>query len=473
MNRYKISIIFASIGIILVCLLMIVSTYAYFTVEVEGEGEDISLKVFNDNTDIIYNDTSNVTLVNAYTGDEIIKTFTVENTSDYLLYYDIMLEEVVNNFENKNDLVYELSSDNNGAIRNETILPDSDTLIASKIKLQKGEKHSYKLKITFLKTEEDQSNNMNKTFSSKIKIVPTNGINVGEEIYKKNTLGKKIEDSLNNQDVFYTNSSINGATIYYYKGNNEINNNVLFDNNCYRILRTTEDNGIRLIYNGKYENNVCGNEILDEKSVYNSKINYNAYVGYMYGDANSNNYNDEHKNVTTSVIKSNLETWYAENIKNTNLISTNSIYCNNRKTYEFTLKNVLYSSLGYGSNNTGYYNNISKNYTFECYNINDRLTVSNVNGSKVLNHPVGLITVDELLLIGIDNDSYLYSNNEYWTLSPAYYNASGAYTYSVSKNNIIARKVDSELGVRPVITLNKDVVIKSGDGSTTNPYIIN
>ncbi|MBR4178375.1 MAG: hypothetical protein IKR57_03395 [Bacilli bacterium] len=472
MNKYKISIIFASIGIILVCLLMILSTYAYFTVDVEGEGEDISLKAFNDNTDVIYNDTSNVSLVNAYTGDEIIKTFTVENTSDYLIYYDILLEDVVNNFENKDDLVYELSSDNNGAIRNETILPSSDTYIASKIKLPKGVKHSYQLKITFLKTNNDQSNNMNKTFSSKIRILPTNGINVGEQIYKNNTLGKKIEDSLDNINVLYTNSSINGVTIYYYKGNNELNNNVIFDNSCYKIIRTTEDNGIRLIYNGKYENQECGNKILEEKSVFNSKTNYNAYIGYMYGDANSNNYNDEHKNITTSIIKSNVEKWYSENVKSTNLVSSSSIYCNNRKTTEFTLKNVLYSTLGYGSNNSGYYNNINNNYTFDCYNINDRLTISSVNGSKVLNHPVGLITADELLLIGIGNDSYLYSNDEYWTMSPAYYNASGAYNYSVNQSSLVARKVDTELGVRPVITLNKDVKIKSGDGSNINPYIL-
>jgi hypothetical protein len=193
----------------------------------------------------------------------------------------------------------------------------------------------------------------------------------------------------------------------------------------------------------------------------------------MYGDANSNNYNDEHKNITTSVIKSNLESWYSENIKSVDLISNSTIYCNNRKPYEFTLNNVLYSSLGYGSNNSGYFNNINETYTFECYNINDRLTVSSTLGSKVLNHSIGLLTLDEALLIGIDNDSYIYTNDEYWTMSPAYYNASGAYNYSINKTNAVARKVDTELSIRPVITLNKDVKIKSGDGSNDNPYFIN
>ena len=477
MNRYKISIIFASIGIILVCSFMILSTYAYFTVEVTGEGENMFIKVFEESTDIIYTDTSNVTLVNAYTGDEIVKTFTIENTSDYLLYYDIQLENVVNNFVDKNDLVYELKSDNNGAIRTQTIVPDSDTLIASKIKINKGVKHNYKLKITFLQTKDDQSDNMNKIFSSNIKILPSEELGIGEKIYEENTLGSKIENSfISNKEqegVFYTNSSINGSTIYYFKGGNDLNNNIVLDDICYKIYRTTEDNGIRVIYNGLYDNNMCGKNTLEERSIFNQKTNYNAYVGYMYGEANSNNYNSEHSNITTSVIKSNIEDWFNNNVVSKNLVSNNSIYCNNRRTYEFTLNSVLYSNLGFGSNNTGYYNNISPNYTFDCYNINDRLTISNSKGSKVLNYPVGLITTDELLMIGAGADSYLYSDDNYWTMSAAYYNASGAYNYSVNKGIITASKVDSELGIRPVITLNKNTKIKNGDGSTENPYIIN
>ena len=133
MDRNKLSITLASIGIVLVSLLMIVSTYAYFTVDVEGEGKEIVVETLNEDINIKFNDTSNVSIVNAYTGEEIIKTFTVENISNYSLYYDIKLDDVVNNFENKEDLVYKLESVNGGANRDISVVPSENAYISSNI----------------------------------------------------------------------------------------------------------------------------------------------------------------------------------------------------------------------------------------------------------------------------------------------------------------------------------------------------
>ena len=90
---HKISMIFASIGVILLVLLMIAATYAYFSLEIVGEGTDMNLITFNENVQITYVDTSNVSLTNAYTGESISKTFTVENTGDVVVYYDIKLND--------------------------------------------------------------------------------------------------------------------------------------------------------------------------------------------------------------------------------------------------------------------------------------------------------------------------------------------------------------------------------------------
>ena len=75
MNNYKLSMILASIGIILISIFMLVCTYAYFSVNVFGESKKINLNTFDGNTDVVYTDTSNVTMLNAYTGDSITKTF--------------------------------------------------------------------------------------------------------------------------------------------------------------------------------------------------------------------------------------------------------------------------------------------------------------------------------------------------------------------------------------------------------------
>ena len=153
MNMHKISMIFASIGVILLVLLMIAATYSYFSLEIVGEGTDMNLITFNENVQITYVDTSNVSLTNAYTGESISKTFTVENTGDVVVYYDIKLNDLVNNFANPDDLVFTLSGSNGGAYIKRTTMPVSNPIIASSIKLEPGIKHSYVMGITFLKTD--------------------------------------------------------------------------------------------------------------------------------------------------------------------------------------------------------------------------------------------------------------------------------------------------------------------------------
>ena len=488
MNNYKLSMIFASIGIILISIFMIVSTYAYFSINVFGEGKKINLSTFDGNTDVVYTDTSNVSMVNAYTGEEITKTFTIKNKGDYDIYYDIRLENVVNNFENPDDLVYTIiEENNNGAYRKESIIPTSDETLASNIKIKKGMTHSYKMVITFLKTDMDQSNNMNKTFSSNINIVASSNVNVGEDLFAKDSLIKFIENNaissindvdlndINNNGIYYTNNNINGALTYFYRGNKDLKNNVVLGNNCYKIIRTTENNGVRLIYSGIYENNVCNNSSV-ENNVFNSKSNSNAYVGFMYGTVSSSDYKLEHSNTSSSDIKTYLENWYKENlIDYKDYLDNNTIYCNNRKTKEFTYNRVLYGTLGYANNNTGYYEMNNNKISYECYNINDRLTVNSEYGSKVLNYPLAVITRNELISSGLDvfkENSFLNFNDSYWTLTPAYYNGNDAYNFIVNNSEIKEVKVSSEIGVRPVITLNKNVKVTSGDGSVEYPYLL-
>ena len=468
MKNYKNTMFLCLIGIALISIFMMYSTYAYFTVDISGEGKGIVLSTFDKNTTIIYNDTSNVSMVNAYTGDEIIKTFSIENTSNYLLYYDIILKNVVNNFENKDDLVYTLQS--NGAAKREvSVIPSKEESIASDILIKPHEKHEYKMTITFVKRNTDQSANMNKTFSSNIGVVGSKNINVGETIYKEGTLLKRIITSSSNEEsnIAYTNSSMEGKTIYYYKGK-DINNNLVYNGLCFNIIRTDENYDIRVIYNGEYIDGACTTENYISKDKFNIRSNYNAYVGYIYGNVSSNSYNNEHINVNNSNIMTILDEWYKERFNGIN-VSNESIFCNNRKTNEFTINGVLYSKNGYGKTNTGYYDLNNGILSYYCPNKNDRFSVLNELSNKKLEYPVGLITVDEVLYSG--EDSYLYSNN-YWTMTPAYFDGSNAYNYMITKNKITASKVNTDNFIRPVIALDKNILLESGDGSITSPYIV-
>ena len=72
--------------------------------------------------------------------------------------------------------------------------------------------------------------------------------------------------------------------VYYYKGNVQ-NNNVLFAGFCWKIVRTTETGGVKIVYNGVQKNGSCNNTGTDSQigtSAFNEDINSPAYVGYMH-----------------------------------------------------------------------------------------------------------------------------------------------------------------------------------------------
>ena len=73
--------------------------------------------------------------------------------------------------------------------------------------------------------------------------------------------------------------------IYYYRGAVD-NNNLIFANFCWKIVRTTETGGLKLIYNGIPTNNQClaeGDDTMTATGVkYNSSASNLSYFGYSY-----------------------------------------------------------------------------------------------------------------------------------------------------------------------------------------------
>ena len=72
--------------------------------------------------------------------------------------------------------------------------------------------------------------------------------------------------------------------VHYYHGN-VTNNNVVFGNVCWKIVRTTSTGGVKLVYNGSYLSKKCSEASKGLKlTVFNDNSDSLAYVGYMYGD---------------------------------------------------------------------------------------------------------------------------------------------------------------------------------------------
>ena len=538
--KNNLKIILSSIGIAILVALMGTATYAYFTLEIEGEGKNNILSTFNKNMEITYTETSNITLENAYTGDSLTKTFTVANTGNTDVYYNVTLEDVVNNFAKPEELTYIISEANNVAYGSSGVPIVDDTLL-SDIKIKTGETHTYTLRIIFRELETDQSYNMGKTFSGKINVVPSENssllmnlksntllykiINTESTLYQSSSSGdsalgynfsdsnSKIIRTASSTDSYilnYTNQTPNKARTYLYNGDSSISNNVLFGGYCWKIIRTTDNYAIRMIYNGLPTNGACTNATGDDatigNSVFNTNANYNAYVGYMYGTPNSSTYAEEHKNTNNSTIKTMLENWYANNLLQYNDYIEDTTFCNSKMIIDDSLfgnENIygkIYTLDGFGNSATSY------TYTgdYSCPLSNDNFSVKNGNNK----YPIGLLEYIEAAMADINSsisdgggsmlqgsffdkisdlkierlssneisaqttDSYLSNSGEYWTMTPYDFYDNVANVISIFNSIYKSEPANTSLGVRPVIALKSNVVVLSGDGSLSSPYKI-
>ena len=294
--------------------------------------------------------------------------------------------------------------------------------------------------------------------------------------------------------IYYADTS-KGRT-YYFAGN-PTDNWVSFAGYYWRIIRINEDGSIRVIYSGNSESGPVetGEATQIGTSAFNEEYNENAYVGYMYGTPGSDTYEETHANINDSTIKTVLDNWYQQNLLSySNYISTEAGFCNDRSV---NITDEVWwaddTKLGYGTNATAYgpYGRlaINSNYrnvqipSLKCSQARDYFTISGSSkGNHVLTYPVGLITSDEVILAGgfggVNGSSsahYLNTGQYYWTVSPSHYNVKGntAGVYYVSSIGLLnGGWVYNLWGVRPVINLDKNVTISSGNGTIDSPYVV-
>ena len=314
----------------------------------------------------------------------------------------------------------------------------------------------------------------------------------------------KVRSGVSGTNGIYTTTATDGnIPVYYYRGDaDKVNNNIIFNNMCWKIIRTTEIGGVKIIYNGTPTDGKCENQTGETTqigiSAFNTNYNDNAYVGYMYGTAESTTYAATHANTNNSTIKTYIDNWYSQKFDD---ITTNkledTVFCNDRSTKAYdanTIGNTSYSSyrdLGYGINTTFYgvahrasYFSNNPNPNLICTNLNDKFTIDSKNGNGKLTNPVGLITLDEVVLAGFntnasntgdyqDTTNYLYTNSNYWTFSPVEMNNYGSATVGIvySAGVVNTNGVNYALGVRPVVSLVSGTLV-TGSGTSTNPYVV-
>ena len=325
--------------------------------------------------------------------------------------------------------------------------------------------------------------------------------------------------------IYKTNKTEDGSDVYYYSGNTT-NNWVKFgkyitsdttnslwnsgDDMYWRIIRTNEDGSVRILYSGTSPDTTSG---YIGTSAFNNDSDDPMYVGYMYGTTGS--LANNRKNTNSSTIKTVIDTWYQNNLLTNydKYISKSAIYCNDRS-YDTTEYTYSTSSSFYYGAGSRLFTNTNKAPSYKCgadatdglfestQATADKFSVSaSSGGNGLLKYPIALMTADEATFAGaapgtfsatpkyiwyyINNkkesilgDGYFYLLSSFDYLTPATdSNKVSAWITCYSSGNIYGYSgggvgVQDIEPVRPVISLDTCVGIKSGNGTPTNPYVV-
>ena len=259
-------------------------------------------------------------------------------------------------------------------------------------------------------------------------------------IQKEPTLTTSSNNTTDASGLYASTATNTGKHTYYFRGNVE-NNYVSFAGFTWRIVRVNEDGTIRIIMQ--------------------DGINDNEYTKF---NSNSNNYS--YMYYSNSNAKTQLNNWYQTNIgSKSNLaknVSSGNYYCEQAKAKwanEYTSGNATM---------TYYYK-----YTpdFKCS--------SDGNGKGVVNASIGLLTYDEVVYAGgyrnqNNSNYYLYNSSiSWWTMSPAGFSGYYAKVWYVDKTSQVDSSIiNNSPQLRAVLNLTADTQISSGDGTKTNPFVV-
>ena len=265
----------------------------------------------------------------------------------------------------------------------------------------------------------------------------------------------------------------------------------------WRIVRTNEDKSVRMLYSGISPDTTTG---YIGSSTFNENDDDPMYVGYMYGTSGS--LENNRTNTNDSTIKTYIDTWYQNNLLNNydKYLSKTAIYCNDRSVGSRTYSTS--SSFDYGAytrlvtNKAPSYKcgaNASNGLFETTQALADKFSASTTGGGNgLLKYPIALMTVDELAFAGGKNEeafsspyAWYYTNSQgksitkglyWWPLSPGDWSHSTVHVWVVFGSDgpgyLSGLHVQANCEVRPSVSLDSCVTIKSGNGTPTDPYVV-
>ena len=343
--------------------------------------------------------------------------FSVINSSEEEAFYYIEFKNLKNI---KGNIKYNLSNDKDINIIDN--LNSYNTIISSYISIQGGETQNYTLVL-------DSKDNIKYSLELSVNMENLETNTFAEVILNNNEIKEKPLTNPGTSIATTDEGLIKGiddyGITYYFRGK-VLNNNVLIENNNYKIVRINGDGSVKLVLDG----------ITDSLKKY-----YENATDYTYKNSIINTYlnND----------------WLNKALSKSLFYIANQKYCN-----DINIKNNNFLALS-------------------------RIKIDNIPsfvclGDKIASK-VGLLTVDEAIYAGAtlneDNkDFYLYNENiatNYYLMTSANIDDTTYYPFVLSSNGKVLsnEKGSSFHGVRPVITIIKTATV-SGSGTVNDPYVL-
>ena len=516
MNRKK-GIIIGTTGIIIVALALIGFTYGFYLSLISGNESSKKVKVTAGKSKLEYVELSTEVDTIIGPGYTNTKYFAVQNVGDISGSYYLYLVDVENTFIRKNDIVYTIyrklydySEENvepeefdiNGTydfsswenVTNshcKTVseftdygdcqYPSEKSQLSTQKQtiMEKDDYYVYAFVVTYINQPDiDQIDDEESVFSGVVKIYadetgtdvsPFEDGTLANAIYTSalnETNGTKyspiplskpgIESLVENEKTLSTVEDDYGPS-YYYRGNVE-NNYLNFANKCWRIVRINGDGSIKLLLEDK--DNECDSQT----------FNGNWVIGYGYFGADINS-NISYINPIEGEYPNMVKAFY--DFQNDDL----GEYLDDLKSGGWCLGDD--SNLSIRLN--------SEEITLKCYgeNLYEFENVANISEKSPMY--VGALTAYEILFAGITRDGEIIHNSIYfsmyrddnnyafWTLTPYDGSLHQMYVYDDGFDYLpVSGYRDDSIfgGFRPSINLKAKIRFISGNGTQSNPYVV-
>ena len=483
------NIILLIISFVFLTMLILGMTYAYFDLKTGGETES-TMNIGGAEISATYAYSNSINITDALPGNDIIAykdiTLTYKNTSseEYKVYLKTVIDySTFTNTENDGVLYYDIYSgtDHSTLVQDKIIFPTKTNgkAILKEISIPANSTGTLNYRINFYFPESNKLQNPDGqlVLNASISVENDNSLKYTPTLLKKLDLMYQYESGTNgleqddttNKNIRYVGASPKN----YLKFNNEI----------WRII-------------GVFNNITSIDEQEHEKTESLIKIVRNDSLGLYSWDSSESAINSGWgvNEWSQADLMTELNTDYI----NTSLTSTTTLWyngSNNAKngTYDYS-KNIKSSAISKIANvrwNLGGYNTASVsalnmyNYergTLHVSNPSDGITRTNTwDGKIALMYPsdYGYASTGTACRNNLNNcndanskaNNWLFNSAGQWTLSPGSGYATFVFNvYSIGHADI--SHAFSCYGVRPALFLKSDVVISGGEGTESNPYII-